>query len=165
MNRWIAVCAVFSLWLLPNVERALAMESGLKQLRCVQVHVDVEQDPAVRSRGGMTEEDLRQHTSSTLQAALPLLSLSQSCGNRFRVLLVLHDVPSGGLGGYNGLLITGIERVATLAETGDRQEVEVWSGGIQEFRGPLDGVSTTARRALARSLTHFAEAYRLSGNP
>lgn len=164
MNRWMATWAVLTLSLVAGAKSAPAGEPGLKNLRCVNVQVDVEQDPTVQSRVRLAEEDIQRKVFSTLQTALPLLSVSQQCGNRFRVLLVLHDMP-GRTAGYNGLLISGIERAATLLETGDRQEVEVWSGGIQAFRGPLEGASTNAHQALARSLDHFAEAYRLSGNP
>lgn len=164
MNRWMATWAMLILSFVAPTESVMAGEPGLKNLRCVNVQVDVEQDPTVQSRVRLAEEDIQRTVFSTLQTALPLLSISQHCRNRFRVLLVLHDVP-GRAAGYNGLLISGIERAATLVETGDQQEVEVWSGGIQAFRGPLEGASSNARQALARSLDHFAEAYRLSGNP
>jgi hypothetical protein len=165
LNRWVAASAMLALSVMPGVGTAMEAEPGLKNLRCVNLHVDVEQDPAVQSRFRMTEEEIQRQASSTLKAALPLLSISQQCGNRFRLLLVLHDMSHGRTPGYNGLLITGIERVATVHETGDRQEVEVWSGGIHEFRGSLEGATLTATQALARSLNHFTEAYHLSGNP
>lgn len=165
MNQWRVASAVLTLCLGPPMAGAMEVETGLKNLRCVNLQVDVEQDPAVQSRAGVTEEDLHHKVSSTLKAALPLLSISPQCGNRFRLHLVLHDIPSGPRPAYNGLLISGIERVATVLETGDRQEVEVWSGGIQQFRGPVEGATTTASQALDRSLDYFAEAYHLSGNP
>ncbi len=160
-HRTAAACAALTLWLLPHAAPAMELSAGLQNLRCVDLHVDLEQDPVVESRARMTEQDLQHSASKALKAALPLLSISPQCGNRLRLLLVLHDRP----GGYNGLLVSGIERVATVLETGVHQEVEVWSGGIQEFRGPIEGATHTARQALARSLDHFAEAYRLSGNP
>jgi hypothetical protein len=163
INGWLSACALLTLFL-PGAAAA-EVESGLKNLRCVNVQVDVEQDPAVQSRVRMTEEEIQRKASSTLKAALPLLSISQQCGNRFRLLLVLHDMSSGLMQGYNGLLISGIEREATVLETGDRQNVEVWSGGIQQFRGPMERATSTATQALSRSLDHFAEAYHLSGNP
>jgi hypothetical protein len=129
------------------------------------LEVDVEQDPAVQAHTRVTEEALRDKASKALQAALPLLTITPQCGNRFRLLLVLHDLSSGAIQGYSGLLVAGIDRLATVAETGARQEVEVWSGGIQQFRGPVDRATTTAHQALVRSLDHFAEAYHLSGNP
>lgn len=165
MNRWIAASTLLTLCLVPHMATAMEVESGLKNLRCINLQVNVEQDPAVQSRARVTEEGLHHTVSATLKATLPLLSISQQCGNRFRLLLVLHDLSGGPKPAYNGLLISGIERVATVLETGDRQEVEVWSGGIQQFRGPLDGATITASQALARSLDHFAEAYHLSGNP
>jgi hypothetical protein len=140
-------------------------EAGLKHLTCVQLDVAVEQDPALQSRFPMVDEHVQRHVSSTLRAALPLLSISHQCGNKFRLVLVLHDISNERVQGYNGLLIAGIDRVATVLETGSVQEVEVWSGGIQEFRGPLDGASNTASKALGRALDRFTEAYRLSGNP
>lgn len=164
-TRWMAACAVLTLCLIPRPGTAMELDAGLKNLRCVHIQVDVEQDPVVQSHIRLTEEEIRNTASNTLKAALPLLTISHQCGNRFRLLLVLHDLSAGPTQGYNGLLVTGIERVATVLETGDRQEVEVWSGGIQEFRGPLERATTTAHQALARSLDHFAEAYRLSGNP
>jgi hypothetical protein len=165
MNQWLAASALLTLCLVPRTAIAMEVETGLKNLRCVNLQVDVEQDPAIQSRARVTEEDLHHKISSTLKSALPLLSISPQCGNRFRLQLVLHDISTGQRPAYNGLLISGIEREATVLETGDRQEVEVWSGGIQQFRGPLDGATVTASQALARSLDYFAEAYHLSGNP
>ncbi len=162
--RWVAVCIAMTLCQRVS-EPVMAAEPGLKNLRCVNVEVTVEQDPGVQSRFDLTEEDLRGAAAKTLKSALPLLMISHQCGNRLRVLLVLHDVPSERMQAYQGLLITGIERIATLAETGDRQDVEVWSGGIQEFRGPVERATTTTHRALAQSLDHFTEAYLRSGNP
>lgn len=157
--------AALGLCLSPRAATAMELELGLKNLRCVSLQVELEQDPIVHSHARMTEEDIHHKASKALQTALPLLTISQQCGNRLRLLLVLHDMPSGRTQGYNGLLISGIERIATVLETGDRQEVEVWSGGIQEFRGQVDRVTGTAHQALTRSLDLFAEAYRLSGNP
>lgn len=165
MSRLMVASALLTLALMTGVATAMEAQAGLKNLRCVNLQVDVEQDPAVQSSVHMTEEEIYRKASSTLKAALPLLSISQQCGNRFRLLLVLHDIPSGPMPRYNGLLISGVEREATVLETGYRQGVEVWSGGIQEFRGLLEGATTTATLALTRSLDHFAEAYHLSGNP
>ena len=149
-----AACTTVMLSLIPHLAPAMELSAGLTNLRCVDLQVDLEQDPVVQSRSRMTEQDLHHSASKTLQAALPLLSISPQCGNRLRLLLVLHDQP----GGYNGLLVSGIDRVATVLETGVHQEVEVWSGGIQDFRGQVDGATHTARQALTRSLDHFAEA-------
>lgn len=160
-----AACALVTSCLMPGIVPAMEPEHGLKNLRCVHLDVAVEQDPALHSRSPVTEDRLQRNASSTLQSALPLLSVTEQCGNRLRLVLVLHDMSDNGFQGYNGLLIAGIERVATVLETGGMQQVEVWSGGIQEFRGPLEGASKTATHALTRALDHFAEAYHLSGNP
>lgn len=165
LTRAAAVCVLLVGGLLPGLGTAMESEQGLKNLRCVHLDVAVEQDPALHARSRLTEDKLQQNASSVLQSALPLLSITEQCGNRLRLVLVLHDMSNGRLEGYNGLLIAGIERVATVHETGGMQQVEVWSGGIQEFRGPLEGASTTATHALTRALDHFADAYHLSGNP
>jgi hypothetical protein len=164
-RRWMAVCAMVASCIGPVQGIAMETAPGLKHLRCVQLDVAVEQDPAVQSRFPMIDESLQRNAASALRTALPLLSISQQCDNRLRLVLVLHDISNERMEGYNGLLITGIERVATVMETGKLQHVEVWSGGIQEFRGPLERASATANHALSRALKHFTEAYHLSGNP
>lgn len=159
------VCALVMNCAMPDLGTALESEPALKNLRCLQVDVAVEQDPVLHSTSPVAEERLQQNASTTLKSALPLLSITEQCSNRLRLVLVLHDMSHSGIQGYNGLLIAGIERVAKVVETGGMQQVEVWSGGIQEFRGPLEAASKTATHALTRALDHFAEAYHQSGNP